>query len=188
MVLIPKRDVTYRLYVDYRPPNDITIDDSYLMTRINEILHSTKITPDVSSIACNLDLVRFPSEDRAKTCVVTSFGTYRFTQMSFGLKNAPIPRGYRWILVCTDQATKWTEVFPLVHATAEECAKTLIGEIFLRYDTYRKSLSDNGVHFVSAILVQNEHNTWYDYLLSIRFALNSIFTIATGYRVIELWR
>lgn len=145
----------------------------------------------------------------------------RFETLSVDLFG-PLPettRGHRWILVCEDTATKWVELFPLVTATSEVCAKILIEEIFLRYGTCRKIISDNGVQFVSnvmqkvtycfdiqvpfiplyhaeanpverknrdiktmlSILVQNEHNTWDEYLPSIRFALNSTYTEATGY-------
>lgn len=134
----------------------------------------------------------------------------------------PLPEtktGNRWILVVEDLATKWTELFSLPSATADACAKTLIEEVFLRYGTPRKLISDNGVQFISdvmqkvtycfkintpfiplyhassnpverknrdlktmlAILVENEHSKWDEYLPSIRFALNSTYTVATGY-------
>ncbi|XP_036329858.1 uncharacterized protein LOC118742000 [Rhagoletis pomonella] len=37
-------------------------------------------------------------------------------------------------------------------ATAENCAKTLIDEVFLRYGVPRRIISDNGVQFVSAVM------------------------------------
>ncbi|XP_017473244.1 PREDICTED: uncharacterized protein LOC108364166 [Rhagoletis zephyria] len=39
-----------------------------------------------------------------------------------------------------------------MEATAENCAKTLIDEVFLRYGVPRRIISDNGVQFVSAVI------------------------------------
>lgn len=61
------------------------------------------------------------------------------------------PKGHRWILIIEDVATKWVELFPLIDATAAACAKLLIDEVFLRYGMPRRTISDNGVQFVSAV-------------------------------------
>ena len=66
----------------------------------------------------------------------------------------PTEEGYKWILIVEDVASRWTEVFKLVDATAEACAKILIEEIFFRYGLPRRLKSDNGVQFVSAIMQQ----------------------------------
>ncbi|KAJ8954458.1 hypothetical protein NQ317_017146 [Molorchus minor] len=58
----------------------------------------------------------------------------------------------RWILLVEDTASKWVELFALQAATAEACAKVLIGEIFLRFGTPRKIISDNGVQFISDVM------------------------------------
>ncbi|KAJ8951776.1 hypothetical protein NQ317_010589 [Molorchus minor] len=63
----------------------------------------------------------------------------------------PLPidsQGYQWILIVEDLATKWIEIFPLKYADAESCARLLIDEIFLRYGTPRRIVSDNGPQFV----------------------------------------
>ncbi|KAJ8913094.1 hypothetical protein NQ315_007043 [Exocentrus adspersus] len=62
------------------------------------------------------------------------------------------PRLKRWILIIEDIATKWVELFALEKATSEACAMLLIEEIFLRYGTPRKMISDNGVQFISDIM------------------------------------
>lgn len=67
----------------------------------------------------------------------------------------PLPEteeGYRWILIVEDVASRWTELFKMIDATAEACAKILIEEIFLRYGIPRRIKSDNGVQFVSAVM------------------------------------
>lgn len=62
------------------------------------------------------------------------------------------PRGFQWIFIVEDIASRWVEIFPLEIASAESCAKTLIDEIFLRFGVPRKIISDNGVQFVSAVM------------------------------------
>lgn len=67
----------------------------------------------------------------------------------------PLPQtedGYRWILIVEDISSRWTELFKLIDATSEACAKILIEEVFLRYGVPRRVKSDNGVQFVSAIM------------------------------------
>lgn len=45
-------------------------------------------------------------------------------------------------------------MFDLTNITAQECATTLIEEIFLRYGVPRRLISDNGPQFLSAVLQQ----------------------------------
>jgi hypothetical protein len=72
---------------------------------------------------------------------------------SFG----PLPKstdGYNWILIVEDVATRWVELFALENATAENCAKVLIDEVFLRYGIPRRLTTDNGTQFISSIMQQ----------------------------------
>lgn len=60
--------------------------------------------------------------------------------------------GFTHILVCEDIATKWTELYPLKIASAENCAKMLISEWFMRFGLPRRIISDNGTQFVSEVM------------------------------------
>lgn len=64
------------------------------------------------------------------------------------------PEGYRHILIVEDIASRWVELFKLKEATAEKCADILLNEVFLRFGTPRRIISDNGSQFVSAIMQQ----------------------------------
>lgn len=64
------------------------------------------------------------------------------------------PEGYRHIFIIEDLAARWVEIFPLKDATAEQCAKTLLTEIFMRFGLPRRILSDNGPQFISAVVQQ----------------------------------
>lgn len=60
--------------------------------------------------------------------------------------------GYNHILVVEDVATKWTELYALKQASAENCAKMLISEWFMRFGLPRRIISDNGTQFVSQVM------------------------------------
>lgn len=95
----------------------------------------------------------------------------RFETISIDLFG-PLPEtktGERWILIIEDTATKWVELFPLVQASADACARKLIDEIFLRYGVPRKMISDNGTQFVSSIMQKVTH------CLGIKQALTSVY-------------
>ncbi|GFW69719.1 transposon Tf2-9 polyprotein [Trichonephila clavipes] len=62
------------------------------------------------------------------------------------------PTGKKWIFTVEDTSTKWVELFAPAEATAENCAKTLIEEVLLRYDLPRRLISDNGPRFISAVM------------------------------------
>ncbi|GFX18729.1 transposon Tf2-11 polyprotein [Trichonephila clavipes] len=48
------------------------------------------------------------------------------------------PTGKKWTFIVEDTRTKWVELFALAEATAENCAKTLIEEVLLRYGLPRR--------------------------------------------------
>ncbi|GFV89380.1 transposon Tf2-9 polyprotein [Trichonephila clavipes] len=62
------------------------------------------------------------------------------------------PTSKKWIFIVEDTRTKWVGLFALAEATAENCAKTLIEEVLLRYGLPRRLISDNGPQFISAVM------------------------------------
>ncbi|KAJ8909250.1 hypothetical protein NQ315_012582, partial [Exocentrus adspersus] len=66
----------------------------------------------------------------------------------------PGPQQERWVLIIEDYATRWIELFALESATADQCAWTLVYEVFLRYGFPRRLISDNGSQFISSIMQQ----------------------------------
>ena len=88
--------------------------------------------------------------------VQTSPMNQRFETISFDLFGPlpPTTDGKTWVFIVEDVATKWVELFALERATAENCAQVLIDEIFLRYGTPRRMISDNGTQFVTAVMQQ----------------------------------
>ena len=64
---------------------------------------------------------------------------------------SPSRRGNKYILVVTDQATKWTEAFPMERQDAESVCKVLMDEIICRFGAMRQIHSDQGKQFESEL-------------------------------------
>ncbi|GFU30805.1 retrovirus-related Pol polyprotein from transposon 17.6 [Trichonephila clavipes] len=91
VVLIPKPNGTFRLSIDYRKLNEITVADTYPLPRMDDLLHQAKLTPFMSTLdlRAGYHQVKVHVEDQDKTAFVCPFGTYRFLRMPYGLRNAP---------------------------------------------------------------------------------------------------
>ena len=93
VVLVPKKNnKDWRMCVDYRKLNNITIKDSYSLPLIDEILLQIG---NNSQILSTIDLfsgyhqIPMAPEDKEKTAFTTMYGNYNFRVMPFGLCNAP---------------------------------------------------------------------------------------------------
>ena len=91
VVLVPKHTNDWRMCVDYRKLNDITVPDSYSLPYIDEIFDNL----GGATIFSTLDLFSgyhqnlMDDESVEKTCFTTKFGNFVFKVMPFGLCNAP---------------------------------------------------------------------------------------------------
>jgi hypothetical protein len=90
-VLVCKKNSNrWRMCVDYTDLNKHCPKDSFGLPRIDQVIDSTA----GYDLLCFLDCysgyhqIAIKEEDQEKTVFITPFGTYCYTTMSFGLKNA----------------------------------------------------------------------------------------------------
>jgi len=91
VVLVMKKDGTYRFCVDYRRLNEISKKDSYPLPRIDDALDRLSGAKYFSTMDCDSAYyqVEVDERDREKTAFITPDGLFEFNVMPFGLTNAP---------------------------------------------------------------------------------------------------
>lgn len=94
--LVPKKkdasgEIKYRMVIDYRRLNEITVDDRYPLPNITDLFDklgkSTYFT--TLDLASGYHQIEVNENDRQKTAFSTENGHFEFLRMPFGLKTAP---------------------------------------------------------------------------------------------------
>ena len=90
VILVQKKDKSYRFAVDYRYLNDQTKKDAYPLPDVKDILDKLRGSTIFSSLdgASAYWSIPIAESDREKTASVTARGQYEFCVMPFGLCNA----------------------------------------------------------------------------------------------------
>ena len=92
IVMVPKRDGTKRMCIDYRKINEITTKDAYPLPRIGQTMDALQGAGYFSSLDLTSGYWQVPVAEkyRHKTSFCTQGGgLYEFVKMPFGLTNAP---------------------------------------------------------------------------------------------------
>ncbi|GKE40772.1 putative reverse transcriptase domain-containing protein [Tanacetum coccineum] len=113
ILFIKKKDGSFRMCIDYRELNKMTVKNRYPLPRINDLFDQLQ----GSSVYSKIDLrsgyhqLRVREEDISKTAFRTRYGHYEFQVMPFGLTNAPAVFMDLMNRVCKPYLDKFVIVF-----------------------------------------------------------------------------
>ena len=92
IVLVPKKDGSVRMWVDYRDLNQTSPKDNFALTHIDTLIDNTTTNMFFSFMDgfSGYNQIKMVEEDKAKIAFITHWGTYVYDVMPFGLKNAGV--------------------------------------------------------------------------------------------------
>ncbi|GJX68864.1 reverse transcriptase domain-containing protein [Tanacetum coccineum] len=129
-VFVKKKDDSFRIFLDYRELNNLTVKNRYPLPRIDNLFDQLQGSCYFSMIdpQSGYHYLRVHEEDILKTTFKTRYGHFEFMVMPFGLTNAPVVFMDLMNRVCKSYLDRFVIVF--------------IDDILI----YSKSKEDHEVH------------------------------------------
>ena len=153
MVIVPKRDSTHYICIDYRKLTNSLVKGSYPLPRIEDIF----ATLGKSKFFSTLDLksgyhqISIAPEDREKTALCTRTSLFEFNCMPFGIASAPAILQNMISKVLHGIEGKYAMAYLddiLIYSDRFENHLKHIEEIFKRLEKTDLCLNKNKCHFV----------------------------------------
>eukprot|EP00794_Sanderia_malayensis_P015652 gene15652-biopygen13346 len=109
VVLVKKKDGTYRFCIDYRKVNLVTKTDAHPLPRVDDLLDSLSNNTYFSTLDLRSGYwqVEMSPEAREKTAFITTAGLFEFLRMPYGLSNAPATHEFE--IVTDNSALRWLQ-------------------------------------------------------------------------------
>ena len=113
MLFVKKKDGSFRMCIDYRELNKLTIKNRYPLPRINDLFDQLQGSTHYSKIdlRSGYHQLSVQEEDVPKTAFRTRYGHYEFLVMPFGWTNAPAVFMDLMNRVCRPYLDKFVIVF-----------------------------------------------------------------------------
>ena len=118
IVIVPKKDNSIRLCVDYRQLNRVTIFDPQPIPKLEEIIHKLGKAHYISKIYLTKGFWQIPLTELSKeiSAFITPFGHYQFSVMPFGMVNS---------------SASFVRLMKMVLSDCEEFADAFIDDIII---------------------------------------------------------
>ena len=157
ILFVSKKDGSFRMCVDYRALNKLTVKNSYPLPRIDDIFDQLRGAKYFSKIdlRSGYHQIRLTPEAIPLTAFRTKYGLFEFTVLPFGLTNAPAT----FMTVMNDVFHEYLDVFVLVY----------LDDILV----FSKTLQDHVKHLEKVFLLLRKHSL-YGKLSKCTFAQESV--------------
>ena len=130
IVLAPKKDGSYRLCINYRKLNEVTVRDTYPIPHIDDTLDARQNTHFISTLdlRCGYWQVEIDETSKPITAFVTHRGLFECTVMPFGLASAPAT--FQRLMDIVLAGLKW------------QCCLDYLDDIIVYSPTFEQHLED----------------------------------------------